>query len=41
MKKMTVLKIALIVIALGFMAYLAYDMGAFVKLDPPATVKSK
>ena len=38
---MTVIKIALVVIVLGFIAYQVWDMGAFDKLDPPATIKSK
>jgi len=41
MKKMTILKITLIVIVLGFLAYQVWDMGAFEKLDPPATIRSK
>lgn len=38
MKKMTVLKIVLILLTLGFIAYQAWDMGAFYKLPEPPSV---
>ena len=41
MKKMTIIKIVLVLVVLGFITYKIWDMGAFDKLDPPAPIKNE
>lgn len=41
MKKMTVIKIAIVAIFLGIMVYKIYKMGAFDNLPEPGTIENK